>query len=385
MNAQHIQMLVDRLVARDGCYRPVELLKRLRRLEPADERRWLRNEIDVLEDVFYGHPGCCLELLRIAEEWARRLDLECSDEAAAGRRVFRVAGADAMFHRSWSRRASDSQQDLFFDGGQTAARKSLERALLEADAAGAERELAEMARAGANEAVQVDAEHLVGAIAWLRQPSPDAEELIAEIRGDLGQRARRFLGRDDGERYLAHFRRSLAENAAAARFEAERPGRHRSAFLEELADWPAVIESVEAVAEYRQHAPLLTRLLRAFLATGERQRALAALALLCWRHPDSAEQWLETTADPDMAERVARFWDLEPPLPIGQFPAWLAAIGAPVPPPEDDDHSDHAELLHRAQRLRANPAERGPREWLQQHYPELMGHWLGRQRRSDRS
>lgn len=380
MSAQHIEMLVDRLVARDGCYRPVELLKRLHRLEPADERRWLRDEIDLLEDVFYGHPERCLELLRSAEIRARRLGLECSDEPAAGRRVFRVAGADALFHRSWSRRTSDSQQDLFFDGGQTAARKALERALLEADADRAERELAEMARAGADEAVQADAEHLVGALARLQQPPADVDELITEIRGDLGQRARRFLGRDDGERYLAHFWRFLAENAAAGRYEADRPDRHGSAFLEQLADWPAVIKSVEAVAEYRQHAPLLTRLLRARLATGERQRAMAALALLCWQHPDAAEQWLETTADPDMAERVARFWDLEPPLPIEQFPAWLAAIGAPVPPPEDNDTSDYAELLRRTQQLRASPTERGHREWLQQYYPELMGHWLGRQR-----
>lgn len=382
MNAQHIEMLVDRLVARDGCYRPVELLKRLHRLEPGDERRWLRDEIDVLEDVFYGHPECCLELLRTAEEWARKLELECRDEPAAGRRVFRVAGADAIFHRSWSRRASDSQQDLFFDGGQTASRKALERALLQADAAGAERELAEMARAGADESVQADAEHLVGALARLQQPIDDVDELIDEIRGDLGQRARRFLGRDDGERYLAHFRRCLAESAAAACFDAERPDRHRSAFLEQLADWPAVIESVEAVADYRQHAPLLTRLLRSCLAAGERQHGLAALTLLCWHHPDAAEQWLETTADPDMAGRVARFWDLEPLLPIGQFPAWLASNGAPVPAPEEGDDSDHAELLRRAQKLRAFPDEPDHRQWLHQHYPELLGHWLGRQRTS---
>lgn len=378
MSRQHIEMLVDRLVARDGCYRPVELLKRLHRLEPADERRWLRNEIDALEDVFYGHPDCCLELLRIAEDWARTLELECSEEPAVGRRVFRTAGADAMFHRSWSRRTSDSQQDLFFDGGQIAARKALERALLQADAAGAERELAEMARAVADEAVQADAEHLVGALARLQQPIDDFEELIAEIRGDLGQRARRFLGRDDGERYLAHFWRFLAENAAAERYQADRPDRHRSAFLEQLGDWPAMIESVVAVADYRQHAPLLIRLLHARLATGERQHALATLARLCWQHPEAAEQWLETTTDSDMAERVARFWDLEPLLPIEQFPAWLAAIGAPVPPPEEGDDSGHAELLRRTQQLRAYPDEPDHRQWLRRHYPELLGHWLGR-------
>lgn len=380
MNAQYVAMLVDRLVARDGCYRPVELLKRLHRLEAADERRWLRKEIDVLSDVFYGHPECCLMLLRTAEDRARRLELECSDEPAAGRRVFRIAGADALFHRSWSRRTSDSQQDLFFDGGHSAARKALERALLEADVDRAEGDLAEMARAGVDEAVQADAEHLVGALARLHQPAADVDELMAEIAGDLGQRARRFLGHEGGERYLAHFWRFLAESTAASHYETRRPDRHRSAFLERLADWPAVIESVEVVADYHQHAPLLTRLVRAGLVSGERQLALAALARLCWHHPDEAEQWLESTSDADTAERVARFWDLEPPLPIEQLPAWLAAVGAPMPPPDENDSSDHAELLRRTLRLRTRPNERGHREWLQQHYPDLMRHWLGRQR-----
>lgn len=381
MTPQRIHALVDRLLARDQVYRPLELLRLTLRLGNEDQRRWERGELKVLEDGLAGDPDIIIEMLREAAAWAGRLALR-AEEVSSGGRMFHSGNADRLARTVWHRAAPTPQGDLFLDSGFSAARNALSRALLDGDVRAAEDSLADMARAEPGHDVQADAEHLVGALGWLARPVTDAAAMLKTIDDDLHVRAMRFFGRRDGERFLKPFWEHLMGSLNASDFDPDRPMLHPSALALRTGDWDRVIASIEAVDDACQHAVLMSRLARAGLAGEHREAGLRAVCQLCWRHPGQAELWLETCEDEDISRRVERFWDLEPQLQTGLFPAWLVAVGFPMPEIDAEQSPDmpEARAMVVARRLRGEPADTEARQWLQQHVPSLFEVWLSRQR-----
>lgn len=379
MKPARLQSLVDRLLARDERYRPLDLLLLTGRLDPEDLRGWEQGEPALLEDVLAGQIEGSVEQLRQAAEWARRLGLS-SEAETSERRLFRNSQHDRLARTVWRRKTFEQPQgDLFFDNRYAVARASLARSLLEADQAAAETHLAEMARIEPGNEAQADAEHLVGALAWLEGAPSRLEAMVKALEEDLAPRARRFFGHSESERYLARFWAHLAETLDPAEFDPARPDQHPSALAERLADWAGVIAAVEAVDRYVEQPVLLARLAGAALELGQREQALAALCQLCWRHGPAAERWLDSCDDAELTRRVERYWDLEPALPIERFPAWLVLTGYPMPdcPADQQPAGSTAEALAQLKALRQNPADLQRREWLQVHEPALFALWIG--------
>jgi len=375
-----IQGAVDRLIARDGCYRPEALLRLTLRLVPESREAGSADGSGFLEDALYGDPDRVVDMLRLAAAWAEQLGLRAEVEEPGGKdpRWFRNPVSDRLVRTVWQRAAAQPQADLFFDNRFAVARGNLARALVEARADQAEECLAEMARAGGDPQAQADAEHLVGALAWLDEPVTDAALSRSTVERELAPRAQRFLGRREAAVFLGRLWRWLVEAQDPSDFDPARPDDHPSYLLARLDDHAGVIDAVHAVGDHLDHPTLVERLVDAGLNGERRDTGLAALCQLCWRHPERAEAWLDACRDDELVRRVERFWDLEPPLAIGLFPAWLVSASYPLPdlaaeaiPPGDD-----GEAMLRFRALRRQPGDRDHRQWLQQHCPDLLRHWL---------
>ncbi len=371
---------MDRLLARDQSYRPVALLKLIGRVEAADLSRWESGDLKCLEDVLYGNPEACLEELRLAAAWAGKLGLQAEAEPAesSGRRVFRSGTTEQLARSTWRRAAPSAQGDLFFDTGFAQARSALNQALLAADRNRAEQALADMSRADPGNDVQADGERLIEALAWLEGAFDDPSARLALLEEDIQPRARRLLGERDGRRFMGRFWSRLAESLNPAEYDPAQPQLHRSAVLARLQDWAGVVDAVKAFDAYLQQPELLARLAEAALAMGDREQGLAAVCQLCWRHGKAAETWLDAAQDDELVRRIEIFWDLDPPLDIALFPAWLVSVAYALPdiPPGECPDTPAAEAWTRFRSLRADPADLELREWFQREQPELFGHWL---------
>ncbi|MCH8479121.1 MAG: hypothetical protein LAT56_14445 [Wenzhouxiangella sp.] len=379
MTPDRIQSAVDRLLSREQCYRPLALLKLIRRVDSKVLAQWESGELKWLEDGLYGHPQACLDELRVAADWARKLGLEARLEAAEqGRRLFRSGADDRLASTNWHRAAPSAQGDLFFDTGFAQARSALNQSLLAADRERAEQALADLSRADPGNEAQADGERLVEALGWLEEAPDDPRLRLAVLDEDIQARARRLLGAAESRRFLAPLWRQLAAAMDPADFDSLEPDRHPSAVLARVEDWAAVVEAVRAVPDYVKLAQLLGRLASAALAAGDREVGLAAVCQLCWRHPKAAQAWLDACRDDELVRRVEVFWDLDPPLAIDLFPAWLVSVAYALPDiPEQDRPDDEAsEAWTRFRALRADPTDLTLREWFQTRQPALFSHWL---------
>ncbi len=378
MNKQRIQAWVDRLLARDQSYRPIELLKLSRRLDNSGLAGFQSGEIKVLEDALYGNLACVEALLESAADWARHLNLESEIESrsAGDAALFRKAGTDRLARTVWHRCAASPQADLFLDNRFAVARAQLVRHLLAGEHDRAEAALTEMARADAASDVQADAEHLVGALAWLDQPPSDIGKFLDTVDHELAPRAERFLGPRDGRRFLRRFWRHLAAAVDAVDFDPDQPSRHPALLAARSDDWSGVLEATAAVPELFRYADLLEAQANAAFKTDQRELALAAVCQLCWRHPGRAEAWLDQVRDQEIERRIEQFWDLDPPLDISLFPAWLLARAYPLPRVPDSPATSAAEALERVRSMRHNPSDVNQRRWFQQNHPELLQQWI---------
>ena len=386
MNDQDLHQLLDELLAQEQAYRPLSLLRRVHRLAAEDERRFRAGEIGLLEKHLFGAPGRAAALLTQAAAWARHRGLSAEPErvATGAPRVFANPHQEQLARTHWQRPAGNPQGDLFLDTGFAQARSGLIKSLLQADRDAAERYLSDMARAESGHVDQADAEHLVGALDWLDQPTAG---LAGYLRAELLPRAQRLMGQTQAAEFVRRFRQVLAQHPFSQAFNPAEPDQHCSAWWFELQEWAQTVTACQrALAEQPaafDSPPLLSRLATAGFKGGDREQALLAVCQLCWRHPEAAERWLETTEDSEVARRIARFWDMDPLLPIALFPAWLALEGhAPAPPPDDQlPPSPAAAALAQVRALRHDPESLAAREWLQSEQPELFRLWLAQQTR----
>jgi len=374
-----IHDLLDELLARDREYRPIELLLLLRRLDRKGLARYQADPKAVLEDELYGDPRTIIEQLNWAAARARTLGLEPATRPRSDREgaLFRRATADHQARTLWRRVEEEAQGDLFLDNRLSMARRRLIRSLDEGDRKGAESALADLSHADPGNDLQADAEHLVGALAWLESSELDVERCLDALDHDLSGRARRLLGPEAADRWLARFFRHLASIQAEAGARVSRVELHPAALFARAGDWEAALSALDELAGDECSAPLLVAEIRAGLALGQRERALAALARLCWLDGPAAEAWLELGEDDELSRRVELFWDLESPLEIALFPAWLLVRGYPVPTIEGEARHEAARALECIRALRTAPGDLEARQWLQDQSPALMSHWMG--------
>jgi len=385
MESTPINELIDQLLARDGEYRPLSLLVLLRRLDRSSLSK-LESESDtVLEDEIYGDLARVLEQLDRAAQRARALGLEPQTEPRQGGQgqVFRRATADHQARTVWRRAPASAQADLFLDNGLAVARRELCHALIQADRPGAEAALLSLSRIASAPDLLADGEHLVDALAWLEADRLDADSALDALDGDLAVRARRLLGRGEGERFIARLLRDLAHRApideagsSTSAPATSSPSTSRAELFERAGDHEEALAAIDQVKPEDRNTHLQLVDLRASLALEERDRALKALSRLCWSDPAAAEAWLETGDDEELSRRIEQFWDLEEALDLCLFPAWLLAHGYPVPAVDNAPDHDAARALERVRSLRQAPSDIQARRWLQTHFPDLMADWM---------
>lgn len=376
MTKRELNELIDQLLARDGDYRPSSLLLLLRRIDRASLARIESDPEAVLEDLIFGDPARVLAQLNWAAERARALGLEPRTEPrrAGQGRFFRRATADHQMRTIWCRAPAAAQADLFFDNSLAVARRELVRALQQADRQAAEAALLDLSRTGASTDLLTDAEHLVGALSWLAEPALDQGSAVAALEGDLALRAKRVLGRADGEGFIARAFRQLARQVPASGTVASDVDR-AELFLRG-GEPAAALAAIDERIDDRWNPGRQLVELRASLALDQRERALDALSRLCWTDAHAAEAWLERGEDEELSRRVEQFWDLEEALAISLFPAWLLARGYPMPPVDGPPDCDAATALASVRTLRQAPSDMQARSWLQEHCPDLMADWM---------
>jgi len=371
-----INDLIDQLLARDGEYRPLALLLSLRRLDRSGLARFEGDAELVLEDVLFGDLARVLEQLNWAADRARALGLQPQIEARrqGQGQWFRRATADHQARTVWTRAEISAQTDLFLDNALAVARRALIRALERADRQAAEAALVDLSRVDPGAELLADAEHLVGAMGWLEDNSLNHTAVLEALEGDLVVRARRVLGRSDGQGFIARFYAHLARRKPSGS-ETNEP-LSRAELHERAGDPSAALEALDQHAEEDWTTNQRLVELRASLSLGQRERALRALSWLCWTDARAAESWLEEGHDDELSRRVEQFWDLETPLETGLFPAWLLARGYPVPEVERAPEVGFVRALESIRLLRQDPSDIKARSWLQAHAPDLMAHWM---------
>ncbi len=376
MKPARIQELVERLVTRDGRYRPLELVRMTGRFDEAGVAEWQAGQVGFLEDILFGHPAVCIEELETAAAWARKLGLRAANEPTRPeRRAFRSARAEQLVRTEWQREDSGPQTDLFFDSGQAVARAGLIRSLADADPVAAERELAILARLDPDSSLQADGELLIGGLHELERSSTGLSVLARMVDGELEPAARRIMDDDSRQQYLARFWRHLAE--LAARSDQCNDALHASVFMARAGDWKAVIGAILAQPEFTASPALLARLTTAALSLQQRPLALEALCQLCWRDREAAETWLEASTDDELCRRIDQFWDLEPAPGTELFPAWLVLAAYPMPDNATMPMPDclAAQAYSRAWKLRQDPGNLEQRAWFARNHPDLMQQW----------
>ncbi len=383
-----ITQLVDRLLARHGVYRPLDLLVALRRLPETAQAEWHDHPETVLEDRLLGDPERWIELLDNAARWAERLGLGRDlkiPTATDGRplRASRRLAWQQLLLTEYRRTDDGPQLDLFLDNPQTMARHRLVKALLSGKVQAAAGALDELSRIECDHTILTAAETLVDALGWPGDQLGNPNGALDYLEHHLQPAARRLLDRQ-ADTFMRPLWRRMAGMLDAAHFDPAQPHLHPSWAARQTADWAAVIESIQAVAEYHSSPPLLSQLIEAGMMLGERALALGALAELCWQDSPSAERVLQTLTDPPVEALRDRFWDLEPPHEIAWFPTWLALhLNAPEPlHPIRNPKDDPPRLAYRTARaLKQNPGNPEHRQALHRQCPILLAHWLaGRQR-----
>lgn len=376
---------IDDLLARHGVYRPVDLLKALRRLPEEALREWQRDPARVLEDELLGDPDRWIEALKRAAGWAEKLGLArhlhvptASDGQALC--ASRKPWLQQLMLTEYRRPDTGPQLDLFIDNPQTVARNRLIQALAEKNEQQALAALDQFLQAGADHDDLSAAETLVDALNW----PGDAELKPAAGLELLEQRfvpaARRLLDRG-ADSWLAPFWIRLADAMDPRIFDPDQPQLHPSWPARQAGDWARVIDACAAVPDFAGQSILLQRLADAAIALGDRMRATSALAELCWQHPCAAEAWLRDCREPGIETWRDRFWDLEPELDLALFPAWLALF-LPTPDSIGQNPAGHTantkprEIYNAARALYSKPRDPDRRIALRTCCPELLKRWL---------
>ncbi len=360
---KHIHAAVERLIASQGEYRPLELLLALGRLSYTHYDAWRAGGMGWLEEGLVGLPGRNIQILRAAAEWAEMLGLTPREEAyctGSGTvrelRLFRDPAIDRLARTHYHRQNCAPQLDLFFDSGVTGALNDLCAALVARDEGEAERQLSLLSEADPGHRLLVAAETLVDALGHLGRPVDDPAEELAATEGRLVSRAEELLG-SRARDYLAPFWGRLAAALPPERFDPAQERLHPSWIAAQYMDWAAVAAAVEAVPDYSRQPILLARLAEARLLSGDHAPGLAAACRLCWCAPDQAEAWIDHTVDDTLANAWERFWDLEADLSMAWFPAWLLiaepGLGHHLPERLGEEHGDPGRafaVVHRLQR-----------------------------------
>lgn len=308
--------IIEQQLQHKGAFSPVGWLLDCGLLPYRAYEQWRNGELDTLEEAVDCRHEELLALLQNAQRQARALKLTGEPQTYHDWRPERAGRELALSRHSalrellalrWLRPQDLPQLDLFMDSGAASAENGLIHCLAgrrwdEAEAA--YHQLCEVApgnaRLGAYETLVLYGKH-IGA-----NPGIDAGALADELAGleeDIAPPARELLG-EQARDYLAPAWQRLARALPTRHFDPQQPARHASHAWAQIPDWPQVIDSIEAVADFHRHFPLLRRLAEALHRCRQQEAALLLWGYLFELSPEAAEREIETQP----IDRLRRHW-----------------------------------------------------------------------------
>jgi len=209
---------------------------------------------------------------------------------------------------------------------------------------------------------------------------PQAE--ISWLCEQVEPAAERVLGRE-AQACMAPIWRRLSAILEGARFNPLQPHYHASFTAARAGDCSAVRTVVEAEHGWVHDEILLRRHEKALEELAEAEHALDSLTRLCWDFPAAALQVLEGSYL--FADHWLEFSDLDMPLEVTDFPAWIALHrGYAGPVPSGTMNTDAPAVLRLVNALvtigrrRPNDEELALRRQLKARHPQLLAAHLNR-------
>lgn len=399
---RELQAQVNAQLLEQGAFAPIELLFSSGRLAYGDYERWLRGEIDSLDDVLMGNPEKIRAELEDAAAFASSVGL------AAETREFHLSPSSSSPHPDGRRLRISAdkrlaeliassyrpvqkvpQMDLFVHNPVVVLTNDLVSALCARNAREAQRQLDRLYAEEPNHADLASYDRLVDASRHLNRAIEDPRGEL-EFLVQTAPLAERLLG-NRARDLLTPLWQQLADALAGQRFDPAVPALHRSFALSQARNWLALAECVLGEPGWWKHAPMCLHLAHSGFSRQHRVHNLTGWFQLCWHSPDRASEALDRPDQQDLAmlARWERFTDSDShgALTPQDFPAWVLltepdlAQVLPVDLPAAGTAGEgHYRCAHRwihARRLGRHEEEMAQRKALMVSHPALF-QWLKR-------
>ncbi len=334
-----IQAHVDLQVMELGMFTPLELLIRSGHLSRDDYERWLKVDIESLDEVLPLEHRELKSALQQSVQYATLIGLIEENQAVnagnGGGAMPRRMSADRDLERLITLRfrpPKRPQADMFFDNPVTVLTNGMIAALAAADAVESRRQWRQLQLHAPDHPELAGFATLCSGLEARSQPRASSGTSVQQkLHGlqDLSSIAIRLLGARSHD-YLRILWRDLALALNGYAFDKDHPELHSSHALAQAKDWQGVIEAIQMEVYWWLHAGLCQRLAEARSKLGDRPGAIAACCHLCW-HTAEATAYLRQRGQ--FAVDIQRYWkafeetedllELEVPLPATEFPAWL--------------------------------------------------------------
>ncbi len=326
---QHIQYAVDQLLLEQGEYQPLEFLLQEGRLTYADYEAWRNGELDTLDEALFGDPQHIRQQLMQAADYLRRRGWQAEtltyhawrNDLSRPLRFSQNGALDDCFHQRYHKPKDQPQLDMFTDTPATNRVNGITQALANRDTGEARRQLEGLYDTAPDHIHLGELEQLVEAAENLATPVDDVAAELRMLQETLTPLAENLLGKDSRNLLIPLWRR-LAAALRDQPYHAAHPERHLSHAASQAMDWDSARQAVEQVPEWQGDPVLLQRHARACERLHRRHDALLSWFNLCWRFPEQGDA-IESGSDTELHRQWEAFLELEPELPVHNFPAWL--------------------------------------------------------------
>ena len=379
---------VDRLIMDEGRLDPFELMIALDLLAYADYQSWRMGQRPEIESALAIPTAEAVGLLEQAGDYARRQGLQpvtlepmgwgAMDQALS---IGRNAALVRLLALAYAPREDRHQLDLFHDAGTLPLENEIRQALCDRRVEAARSVLARLMQQAPGHRDLHGFLRLIQAADELTAPTPEGSpverpsERLAELES-IGGLARQVLGRRARD-FMDPLWCAFAEQLAELPFDPARPDLHAVPVWARIERWQSVRQAVESEPDWRDEPGLILAHAEACRRTRDAAAAMGDWMWLCWEHPDAAERALDAGAQGDagLAAHWNTFLDLDPELPVEDFPAWLLlrdralALSVPPEPAPQDERGEPYRLIHR---LVTGDDSIDTRRALAEAHPELL-------------
>lgn len=388
---KHLQYSIDQLLLEQGEYTALEWLLAEGRLLYHDYEAWRQGDVARLDQALFGDPSQIRQLLHEAQHYCLALGLQADTlcytrwggDGGAPLRFSDDTAWEHCFHTRYRQSAQQPQMDLFMDAPGNSLAIGVQQALVNRDPATARHLLERLYDTEPSHARLAGLDVLVSAEMRLTTEIADIETELDYVRNTLAPVANDALGRNARSVLVPHWRR-LDIALQHTPFDPDKPHLHSSYAASQALDWASARAAVERETDWRRQPTLLQRHAIACTRLNQHTAALGSWFMLCWHYPDHADA-VSSDADHQLQSDWRAFFELEPELPIEDFPAWLvlhqATLINRLPAPNEDDvvNASYA-VIYQLQQHRANASpdtsDIALRSRLKQLNPPLFEHVL---------